>query len=52
MSEDGRYVLIIVVKDCEKLNNVYLVDLEAEGYEIKQDNNLIKIVDDFSGQHN
>jgi hypothetical protein len=51
VSEDGRYVLLIIAKDCEKLNNVYLIDLQAEGYEIKSDNKLIKIVDDFSGQH-
>lgn len=51
VSEDGRYILIIVAQGCDNLNNVYLVDLEAEGYEIKEDSKLIAIADDFSGQH-
>ncbi|KAK3825808.1 MAG: prolyl endopeptidase [Benniella sp.] len=51
VSEDGRYILIVVAQGCDNLNNVYLVDLEAEGYEIKEDSKLITIADDFSGQH-
>ncbi|KAF9980731.1 hypothetical protein BGZ65_004747 [Modicella reniformis] len=52
VSEDGKYVIIAIAKACENLNNVYLIDLETEGYEIKKDNKLIKVVNDFSGQYN
>ncbi|KAF9364389.1 hypothetical protein BGX34_001703 [Mortierella sp. NVP85] len=51
VSEDGRYILIVVAQSCDNLNNVYLVDLEAEGYEIKKDSKLVTVADDFSGQY-
>ena len=35
MSDDGRYVLIMVRNGCDPVNQLFYVDLEKINYEIK-----------------
>ncbi|KAG0358405.1 prolyl endopeptidase-like protein [Gamsiella multidivaricata] len=50
VSEDGKYFIITIAKDCDPVNMLYLIDLEEEK-QITSDMKLNKIVDNFEGEY-
>ncbi|KAF9897310.1 hypothetical protein BX616_005827 [Lobosporangium transversale] len=51
VSVDGKYLIITISKDCDDINNLYLIDLEAVGYQIRENLDLIKVVDNFDAAY-
>ncbi|KAG0264987.1 hypothetical protein BG011_005743 [Mortierella polycephala] len=51
ISDDGRYMIINVVRSTDPMCKLYLIDLEAYGYNIVKDMEIIKVVDEFAFQY-
>jgi len=51
VSDDGRYVLIIVRNGCDPVNKLYYVDLEKINYKIKGHLEFVKVVDNFDAEY-
>ncbi|KAF9579797.1 hypothetical protein BGW38_003802 [Lunasporangiospora selenospora] len=47
VSDDGKYILLTVGKDCDPVNKLFIVDLEATGNVISRDWPINKVVDNF-----
>ncbi|RIA79520.1 prolyl endopeptidase [Glomus cerebriforme] len=48
---DGQFVIIDVTKDCEPVNKIYLIDLKKTNYQIIENHDFIKIVDNFDAEY-
>ncbi|CAG8668452.1 12789_t:CDS:10 [Funneliformis caledonium] len=48
---DGRYVVLIITKDCDPVNKVYLIDLEKTNRKIIENNEFMKLIDNFDAQY-
>ncbi|KAF8924439.1 hypothetical protein BGZ58_001782, partial [Dissophora ornata] len=51
VSEDGRYIIFTIAQNCDNMNKLYLVDLDAEGHQVSENRNLIKVVDVFEAEY-
>lgn len=50
VSEDGRYVVVTVHKDCDVKNKLWIYDLEKTNYQIVENFDFVKIVDEFEAE--
>ncbi|KAI1321655.1 hypothetical protein EDD11_003135 [Mortierella claussenii] len=51
ISEDGKYVLMPIGKDCERANKLYLLDLEAAGNNITGNMEFNRLADNFDAEY-
>ncbi|GBB87344.1 hypothetical protein RclHR1_01380006 [Rhizophagus clarus] len=47
---DGQFVVISIKKDCNP-NKLYLIDLKKTNYQINENNDIIRIVDNFDARY-
>ncbi|CAB5363948.1 uncharacterized protein OCT59_008100 [Rhizophagus irregularis] len=48
---DGQFIVIKIEKDCDPINKLYLIDLKKTNYQIIENNDFIKLVDNFDAEY-
>lgn len=51
VSDDGKYIILTISKDCDPVNKLFIVDLEAHNHVVSKDFNINKVVDNFKAEY-
>ncbi|KAK3843576.1 MAG: prolyl endopeptidase-like protein [Linnemannia gamsii] len=52
ISDDGKYLLLSISRDCENVNMLYVANLEETGSIVPRDHQWTKVVDNFKAYYN
>ncbi|KAF9933939.1 hypothetical protein FBU30_003883 [Linnemannia zychae] len=51
ISDDGKYLLMSITRDCENVNMLYIANLEETGSIVPRDHQWTKVVDNFKAHY-
>ena len=51
ISDDGKYLLLSITRDCENVNMLYIANLEETGSIVPRDHKWTKVVDNFKAHY-